>query len=1099
MPTELAAAYVTIIPSLKGASSKIGKELSGIDMSYAGSAMGAQLGTSMGGGLASSLNRAGNTLTGIFGKIVKPAAAAVGGIGAALIGITAQGGISRALNIEQANTLLRGMKMTEEQIASVMDSANTSVKGTAFGLDAAAKAAAGLAASGVPLGDDMTKALQGVAGVATMAGTSMEDIADIYQKVAAKGKLTGDELNRLSERGVAARQVLAEQLGISGEELNEMVRNGEISFEQFAKAMHTAFGEAAYGANNTFTGALANVKAALSRIGAKFAQPFMDVLRESFAGAIPIIDQINEALTPLVDKFTEFSNVVAGRVKNALQAVSDTLKGQPLTVKSFVDALHTGFVTLVGDADKAGEIINRLMQFGSITGIIGALGASLKTASIGVTAFTGLGAKASGAWTGFSGRMRSLAFTVMPGLEGALAQCGGKVGLLQALFPKFGGVIGAIGGPIGKVVSVIGSLMGGMLKLGGALMGAGVGFLALGVAAVASGVDLEAVADKALTAITEFANKLPMLMTKFLTQLPGLMSKVAEALPQILQAITTALQAVVEQLPYVIQVLVGYLPDMINQLIVALVDMAPLIVDAGIQLFIGLVESLAQVMPTLIEQIPVLVKRIGAVLIENAPAILAALGQLGLAILEGLGTLFLELFGWIQAKVQELFANIAQWFSEKWESLKQAASESFQHLKDGFVEGWGHIVDFVSSIPGRIVGFFAGAGGWLIGKGLEIFRGLKDGIVNAWNAIVTWFSMIPTRIANFFSGAGEWLLNAGKQILSGLWEGLKAKWEAVKDWFSSLGEKIISLKGPPSYDAVMLVENGRLIMEGLLKGLEEGSQGLEGVLGRVKSRIEDAGNATRKGSSTIASDVVSAFNGIEQPVMGAMTSVANSVKNSVSNISATTSGIKGSFTTAFNGSQSWLKTSGSGIIKGLISGLNVAKTLVRAALIPLKSAITSAISNPGNLLSEKGKLIMRGLINGIKAMIPALKATLKSVTNSIPSWKGPYSVDRVLLYDNGQIIMQGLLRGIRSEIPALVSTLGDVTNAIDVGGSVKPYDYADVDARPRAYSGSYEREDTGKDGMTINMNVYMNEGEDIDHFSRRVVREIELSKAMGAI
>ena len=1097
MPTELAAAYVTIIPSLKGASSKISKELSGIDMSYAGSAMGAQLGTSMGGGLASSLNRAGNTLTGIFGKIVKPAAAAVGGIGAALIGITAQGGISRALNIEQANTLLKGMKMSEEQIKSVMDSANESVVGTAFGLDAAAKAAAGLAASGVPLGKDMTQALQGVAGVATMAGTSMEDIADIYQKVAAKGKLTGDELNRLSERGVAARQVLAEQLGISGEELNEMVRNGEISFEQFANAMHAAFGEAAYGANNTFTGAMANVRAALSRIGAKFATPFLNVLRDSFAGAIPIIDKINEALTPAVEKFQEFADVVSGRVKDALQVFSDGLEGKELTFKTFADAAHNAFVTLVGDAEKADAILNRALQFGAIVAGIGTLGAALKTAAIGMNVFSKLSVIGTGI-SAFTAKIRT-AGSAVGGFIMRNTQMGSALRMLSVAYSGPLGAIGKFGGALGKVGGVAMNCLGGMLKMGGALMGAGVAFLGLGIAAVKSGVNLQAVAEKAISAVIDFAESLPDVVRSFADQLPMLMSTVVAAMPQLTEALLGALRAIVDQLPVIIPVLVEGLSAMVNQLIIALVEMAPLLLEAGIQLFIGLVESLAQVMPTLIEQIPVLIKRIGQVIIENGPALLKALGQLGLAILQGLGELFITLFVWLGEKINELVTKIGQWFSEKWEALKQAGAELIGKIRDGIVETWTAIGAWFASIPGRIAAFFSGAWGWLVDKGRGIISGLKNGISSAWDAVVTWFTTIPTRVANFFSGAWKWLVDAGKNIIKGLWEGLKSIWEDVTGWFKSLGQKIIDLKGPPSYDAVMLVENGRLIMQGLLKGLEEGSSGLEGVLGKVKARIEEAGNSTRKGTSTIASDVVSAFSGIEQPVMGAMSSVANSVKNSVSNISTTTSGIKGSFTTAFNGSQSWLKSSGSGIIKGLISGINVAKALVKAALIPLRSAIATAIQSPATILNNTGRLIMQGLMSGIRAMIPALKALMKSITDSFPSWKGPDSVDRVLLYGSGQLIMGGLIRGLESEIPALINTLGDITNTIDVGGSVKPYDYADTDARPRAYSGSYEREQGQRDGITINMNVYMNEGENVNDFSRRVVREIELSKAMGAI
>ena len=48
-----------------------------------------------------------------------------------------------------------------------------------------------------------------------------------------------------------------------------MVTKGKIDFETFATAMDDAFGPHAKEANKTFTGAMSNVRAALSRIGAK--------------------------------------------------------------------------------------------------------------------------------------------------------------------------------------------------------------------------------------------------------------------------------------------------------------------------------------------------------------------------------------------------------------------------------------------------------------------------------------------------------------------------------------------------------------------------------------------------------------------------------------------------------------------------------------------------------------------------------------------------------------------------------------------------------------------------------------------------------------
>src|SRR6185369_3797194 len=76
-----------------------------------------------------------------------------------------QGGLSRAENIEQAKFQFQGLGI---DVTQAMASAKDAVLGTAFGLDAAAKAAAMFGASGLQAGPQMTSALRAVAGVAAL-------------------------------------------------------------------------------------------------------------------------------------------------------------------------------------------------------------------------------------------------------------------------------------------------------------------------------------------------------------------------------------------------------------------------------------------------------------------------------------------------------------------------------------------------------------------------------------------------------------------------------------------------------------------------------------------------------------------------------------------------------------------------------------------------------------------------------------------------------------------------------------------------------------------------------------------------------------------
>ncbi len=222
------------------------------------------------------------------------------------IGAIAEGGKRRALNIEQAKFQFKGLGMDVE---ATMADASYAVDGTAFSLDAAAKVASQLGASGMRAGDDMRKSLRAVSGVAAMAGSSYEDIGNVFTKVAGQGRLMGDDLLRLSSRGINAAATIAKELNITEAEVRAMVTKGEVDFQTFANAMDSAFGEHATAANETFTGSLSNVKAALGRIGENIYGPLhknmiapLNELRLKINEVAKILEPVFAKLAILMEK-----------------------------------------------------------------------------------------------------------------------------------------------------------------------------------------------------------------------------------------------------------------------------------------------------------------------------------------------------------------------------------------------------------------------------------------------------------------------------------------------------------------------------------------------------------------------------------------------------------------------------------------------------------------------------------------------------------------------------------------------------------------------------------------------------------------------------
>ena len=227
-----------------------------------------------------------------------------------------QGGTQRALNIENAKFQLKGLGIAWEEVADDIDHA---VMGTAYGVDEAAKAAAILGASNVQYKNmageisDMGHVLRSISGIAAMTNSSYDDIANVMGDIFAMGRVTNGELQRFELRGLNVVAKLAEmsqngtlkKVGSDAKytetELRELIQKGGMDALAFAKAMDAAFGEHATAANETYTGSLRNMKAALSRIGADFVTPFHEGERKVMLSLRGAFDRIRKITKPFAE------------------------------------------------------------------------------------------------------------------------------------------------------------------------------------------------------------------------------------------------------------------------------------------------------------------------------------------------------------------------------------------------------------------------------------------------------------------------------------------------------------------------------------------------------------------------------------------------------------------------------------------------------------------------------------------------------------------------------------------------------------------------------------------------------------------------------
>lgn len=266
---EVGAIYVSVMPTTTGISRAISDEIDG------GINQGATKGEKSFGGKVGGMV-----------KIVGGAALAVGGL---VAGLALKGGFSRALNIEDAQAKLKGLGNDAKTVEQIMADALGAVRGTAFGLDSAATVAASAVAAGIEPGQELEKYLRLTADAATIAGVSLEEMGAIINKTTSSGKVYADNLNQLADRGIPIFQLLADEYGVTTDELSKMVAQGEIDSETFRRVLEENLGGAALASGDTTRGAFANMLASLSRVGANFLSGVFPYFKEGLNGITDLL------------------------------------------------------------------------------------------------------------------------------------------------------------------------------------------------------------------------------------------------------------------------------------------------------------------------------------------------------------------------------------------------------------------------------------------------------------------------------------------------------------------------------------------------------------------------------------------------------------------------------------------------------------------------------------------------------------------------------------------------------------------------------------------------------------------------------------------
>lgn len=867
--SELATAYVTLLPRLTGAQKSIEGQLSGVNLAPAGVRMGQSLSGGINAGLgaaAKAVSAAGGLLDRTFTRTAKVGVGAIAGIGTAVAGLAAKGGLTRALNLEKAQTMFKGLKLEWSDYESTI---NAAVDGTIYSLDAAAVVAASLAASGVGAGDAMETALNGCVGAASTFGLELDNLGYVYQKVAAKGKMQGDEMMLLTERGIPALQLLSQHLGKTTDEVQEMVKKGEVSFEIFSDAMYAAFGDSAQAANETFTGSMANMRSALSRIGADFMTPVKDSAIPVFNSLRVALNSVRARLQPLAGAFSEVASRVSGEVAAALGRFSEMLqKGASLSwaLKAAIDGAF-------GNGTMAG-VAQALSLFGGLA----ALGPALKAAGAGMSAVSAAVPAISGAAAGVASVTRSLSGLasmlggsllaavrtfgstllhglVPPGAASAISRlstdlayglrdCKASLianlgamrdavtsrlaGIGSAMSDALGGVPGAVGNAFSTMGSYIGEAAGNAADAFRARFN-------IGSHAQGEGSALSAALGKVKGALGSIAGPVASATAGLAMVSGGLLAAGLAAvaagvdLQGACDSFLANIQGITANMPVMAQQFADILPGMVEQVAAAV----PALVESFTVAINSLVEVFPVVLPVIVQALTDMIVQLAPVLVSLIPVLLDAGLQLFTALLNSLDQILPVLI----AMMPQMVDQVCTVLINNLPLLLSAGLTLFTSLVTAFIQMLpqliGKLPDLINRTTSTLIGFLPTLGqaaGQLFGAIVEAVPGILGALLSAIGDLL---SNLPGAVSGFASSMATAAGDMIRGMVSGIRNAAGAVWDAIKNVCSNALGAVKSFFGIASPSKVMRKMFG-FVGEGMALGLEDSApQVLGSMMGLV--------------------------------------------------------------------------------------------------------------------------------------------------------------------------------------------------------------------------------------------------------------------------
>lgn len=910
--------------------------------------------------------------------------------------------------MNQFNRTVTAITGNAEAAGMALEQLKDITKGTAYGLNVAAKATQNFVTRGLDISqatDQVRIWGDAVAFYGKGTNEQFENVTDALAKMRTKGKVEMDQLDRLFEAGIDAVGMYAQATGRSSAEVQDDLSYGRISAEEFINTVSTAMQEG--------TNGVLSVAGAAKEAGASWAGTFDNAKAACARGMQAIIDSIEEALAA---------------------------NGLP-TMKESVANLGKTFEEMAGKAAAVmPEIIEKLSWFsdhgeavvGAITAIASAI-VALKAASTIASAIQGFQtslAIAQKTATGFSAVLSALGLGPIPLVIAAVAALVAGIIYLWNTNEDFrNGVINIWNGIASFFTETIPNAFSSLIEWFKSNW-AGIGLFIINPIAGAlkllydNNEGFREWANNLLANIKNaFQNGWNNIVAFFTETIPGWITSVGEWF---------------NQLPYLIGYALGYALGTL--------------VQWGVNVWNFFTQTVPQWIASVGQWFSELPGRINEWLV-NALTWAITWGvnmklQMRQAAIDAINAAiewFRELPGRVKAWLEQTVSNVVSWGSNLYNSAKEAAL----NLVNG-------VIETITSLPQKVQ---------------EIGRNIVEGIWNGINGAVNWIKDKIAGFSNGLIDGVKAALGIhspstlfrdviGVNIVRGIGEGFESELPSLK---SAIAAGVSGLSTDANVDVKttmtsvapvpveetaaegkQLSNQWALIKTNVHTLVDQLQQGTTAKFNTAYSQVNDLTATFANLTSQQWQRVLSQITAVLDRISSASSSKFNEVKNTAISI--------------MNGLPSALYNVGVSAMNELISGINsrqgdannAASSLVESLLNKFKEGL--GIASPSREMFSIGQYMLQGLINGLDG-----DNLLKFVDNIVGTIKDNFS----------NINLKQLISAMGSDVTKLWQKLGINfgSGAFGEGGMMWPTDSQSI----TSYFGG--RDSPGGIGSTNHMGI----------------------------